>query len=385
VQPGQREYYERLQSFRGFGVLMVAFYHCQGIIGGQLPMRLAPERGQGTAQVLTHYVSLAVFNGHAALMAFFVLSGFVLTLLLRRGPQRAAPAIFAFFTGRLFRIVPANAVAVLVAVAIVAIAGEAPQARVPPPWDWSRIVANMALVETTINPVAWSLTVELLTMPFIVGTYLTTRRWGPKPLVVAGAATLVLSFAPSWIGYRPLGRNLFAFFIGMLVAELGPRLASGITRRQAAAWFFLALVLWVPTRALLGRWSHFASVAEAFAAASMMALMVYGPRLSQYWLFELRPILWLGEISYSLYLYHSLLMGWFAFPADGPVFVRLGGWAPLGALFVAWAVTIAAAIPAAWLSYEAVERVSVGIGRVCTRRLLDAAAPLALRRVRSDT
>jgi len=380
VQPGRREYYERLQSFRGFGVLMIAFFHCQGIIGGELPMRPAPERDQGTAQIVAHYVSLAVFNGHAALMAFFVLSGFVLTLSLRRGPQRAASASVAFFTARLFRIVPANAVAVLVAVTFAAIAGRAPQAHVPPPWDWSRILANMALVETAIVPVAWSLTVELLAMPCIVGMYLTTRRWGPTPLVIAAAATLMLSFAPSRIGYRPLGRNLFAFFIGMLVAELGPRLVSVITRRQAATWFFFALVLWVPARALLGRWSHFASVAEAFAAATMMALIVYGPRLSQYRLFELRPILWLGEISYSLYLYHSLLMGWFAFPADGPVFVRLGGWAPLGALFVAWAVTITAAIPAAWLSYEAVERVSVGVGRVVTRRLLDAAAPLALRR-----
>jgi peptidoglycan/LPS O-acetylase OafA/YrhL len=243
----------------------------------------------------------------------------------------------------------------------------------------------MVLVETTIIPVAWSLTVELLTMPIIVGMYLTTRRWGRKPLVVAAAATLMLSFAPSRIGYRPLGRNLFAVFIGMVVAELGPRLVGVIPRRQAAAWFFFALVLWVPTRALLGRWSHFASVAEAFAAAIMMALIVYGPRFSPYWLFELRPILWLGEISYSLYLYHSLLMGWFAFPADGPVFARLGGWAPLSALFVAWAVTIAAAIPAAWLSYEAVERVSIAAGRVVTRRLLDAAAPLAVQRVRSAT
>jgi peptidoglycan/LPS O-acetylase OafA/YrhL len=380
VQPGRREYYERLQSFRGFGVLMIAFYHCQGSIGGELPMRPVPERDQGTAQILAHYASLAVFNGHAALMAFFVLSGFVLTLSLRRGPQRPAPASVAFVTARLFRIVPANAVAVLVAVTIAAIAGRAPQARVPPPWEWSRILANMALVETTINPVAWSLTVELLAMPFIVGMHLTTRRCGPTPLVVAAAATLMLSFAPSWFGSRPLGRNLFTFFIGMVVAELGPRLVSVLPRRRAAAWFFFALVLWVPTRALLGRWSHFASIAEACAAAIMMALIVYGPRFSQYWLFELRPILWLGEISYSLYLYHSLFMGWFAFPADGPVFVRLGGWAPLSALFVAWAVTVAAAIPAAWLSYEAVERVSVAVGRVCIRRLRDAAAPLALRR-----
>ena len=45
---------------------MVAFYHCQGVVGGELATHPAPERDQGTAQILAHYVSLAVFNGHAA-------------------------------------------------------------------------------------------------------------------------------------------------------------------------------------------------------------------------------------------------------------------------------------------------------------------------------
>ena len=135
---GQRDYYERLQSFRGMWVLMVTFYHCQGVTGGQLPLHAVPERGLGPAQVFAHHLALAVFNGHGALMSFFVLSGFVLTLSLRRGPQPALPASLAFVGARLFRIIPANAVAMLVAVAIAAGAGAAPQARVPPPWAWSQ-------------------------------------------------------------------------------------------------------------------------------------------------------------------------------------------------------------------------------------------------------
>jgi peptidoglycan/LPS O-acetylase OafA/YrhL len=130
----------------------------------------------------------------------------------------------------------------------------------------------------------------------------------------------------------------------------------------------LALAVWFPSRALLGRWSHFASVAEAGAAASMMALLVYGPQLSPYRVFVFRPVLWLGEISFSLYLYHYILLALFAFPADAPMFARLGGWASLGALLVAWVVTVAVAVPVAWLSYEAVERVSIAVGRVATRR-----------------
>jgi len=367
-QRGQREYYERLQSFRGFGVLMVAFYHCQGIIGGELPMHPVPERHVGMVQVAGHYLALCVLNGHAALMAFFVLSGFVLTLSLRRGPQGAVPASLAFVGGRIFRIMPANAVAVLVAVGIATIAGAAPQAKVPPPWEWSHIFANATLVQTTINPVAWSLVVELLAAPCIVGMYLVTRRSGPLPLTVAAAVALVLSFAPGWLGYRPLSRNLFACFAGMLVAEMGPRAAGGMTRRQAAVAFLFALALWFPSRALLGRWSHFASVAEVFAAATMMALLVYGPQLSSYRVFAFRPILWLGEISFSLYLYHYMLMALFTFPADGRMFAWLGGWAPLGALVVAWVVTVALTVPIAALAYAAVERTGIAVGRMVTRR-----------------
>jgi peptidoglycan/LPS O-acetylase OafA/YrhL len=308
-----------------------------------------------------------VLNGHAALMSFFVLSGFVLTLSLRRGPQPPLSASLTFVGARLLRIIPVNAIAVLAAVAIATIAGAAPQARVPPPWDWPRIVANMILLETTIDPVAWSLTVELLSVPFIVGMYLVARRWGPLPLLVATAATLGLSFAPRWLGFQPLGQNLFAVSMGMLVAEIGARIVGGISRRRATAWFAFASVLWFVTRALLGRWSHWASVAEACAAAIMIALIVSGPALAPYRAFELRPILWLGEISFSLYLYHALLWPWVAPSAGASMFVRLGGWGPLAAVFATWVVTIAVTIPAAWLSYVIVERAGIGAGRVLRR------------------
>ena len=48
-------------------------------------------------------------------------------------------------------------------------------------------------------------------------------------------------------------------------------------------------------------------------------------------MFDLRPLLWLGEISYSLYLYHFILFVWLAPPADAAVFVRLDGWGQLAA------------------------------------------------------
>jgi peptidoglycan/LPS O-acetylase OafA/YrhL len=132
-------------------------------------------------------------------------------------------------------------------------------------------------------------------------------------------------------------------------------------------------VLWLLTRAVLGRWSHSASIVESGAAATMIALIAFGPDLPSYRAFALRPILWLGEISLSLYLLHSILWPWFAPPADARLFVQMGGWGPLCAVFVTWAVTIAIAAPAAWLSYRIVERTGIGAGRSWSRRWRGAA------------
>jgi peptidoglycan/LPS O-acetylase OafA/YrhL len=376
----QHEYYERLQSFRGFGVLMVAFHHCQGVMGGALPLRPSPASGAGTAQVIANGLALSVCNGHAALSAFFVLSGFVLMLSLRRRPQGGLRASAAFVTARFFRIVPANAVAVLVAVGIAAATGAAPQARLPPPWDWAQIVANMSLLQTSINPVAWSLTVELMSVPFILALYFATRRWGPLPLAVAVVATAALSFAPRWIGYPPLGSWLYALLAGMLAAETGPWLVTGISRRWAAAWFSGAIGWWFLSRPLFGLWSNWASLAETGATTVLIALLVAGPELAAFRAFELRPILWLGELSYSVYLYHAMLWSWFAPSVTLPVFVRAGGWGPLAAVVVAWLVTVAAAVPVGWLSYEVVERAGIGAGRLLTRRLRAPESALAPRR-----
>jgi peptidoglycan/LPS O-acetylase OafA/YrhL len=359
---------------------MVTFFHCQGVLGGELPMHPIPERGLGTVHVLAHYVSLAILNGHAAVMAFFVLSGFVLTLSLRRGPRQVAPAGIAFATARVFRIIPNNAVVVLAAVAIAAAAGAAPQALRPPPWDWSVILANMIVADTSIVPVAWSLAVELLAVPFIAGCYFATRRWGSMPLVLATVAAVMLSFSPGWIGFRPLGRNLFAVLLGMLVAEHGLRLAAGLSRQRAMRYFTAGATLWLLARALLGRWSHWASLVEACVAAGTIALLVAGPNLAAYRLFELRPILWIGEISFSLYMYHVLLLPWLAPSAAAAPFVWLGGWGPLAAVFATWVVTVAATVPIAWLSYAAVERGAIALGRVLTGRVrAAAAAPAALQ------
>ncbi|HSQ01513.1 MAG TPA: hypothetical protein VL049_30185 [Candidatus Dormibacteraeota bacterium] len=52
---------------------------------------------------------------------------------------------------------------------------------------------------------------------------------------------------------------------------------------------------------LLGRWSHWASLIEAALAAGAIALIVAGPDMALWRLLELRPILWLGALSYSLH------------------------------------------------------------------------------------
>src|SRR5581483_386767 len=67
------------------------------------------------SQAAAGRLALALLPGHAFLMAFFVISGFVLRLSLGHGRQPAGATTARFVLARLFRFYPIVAVGVVVA------------------------------------------------------------------------------------------------------------------------------------------------------------------------------------------------------------------------------------------------------------------------------
>jgi peptidoglycan/LPS O-acetylase OafA/YrhL len=104
---GARPFFHRLESLRGIGAVIIAGWHFPGwaVHGIQWPPHV-PWPTAGWVQNAIGGFELALLPAHAALMVFFVISGFVLRVSLQYGPQDLTLAAVRFHVARIFRIYP---------------------------------------------------------------------------------------------------------------------------------------------------------------------------------------------------------------------------------------------------------------------------------------
>ena len=311
------------------------------------PTTIRPEvqalRAVAVAAVVLHHGWPAVAPaGYMGVDVFFVVSGYLITALLVREIQRSGSlSLSGFYLRRARRILPA-AMTVLVAVSILTLA-------LAPYRDWAayfqEIVASAFYVENwrlaidsqhpasadlASTPVQhfWSLSVEeqfYLVWPLLllVGRYIARRRHGrtvPVLAVVLGVTTvasfigsLALTAVDHNLAYfSTLGRawefgvgGLLALAMGRLATRTRPTAPAPTWSRAAASWAGIALIV-VPivsfhdVEAFPGLWVLLPVTGTlAIIWAGMPAL-----RWSPAPLVRLRPVQWVGDVSYSLYLWH---------------------------------------------------------------------------------
>jgi peptidoglycan/LPS O-acetylase OafA/YrhL len=291
-----------------------------------------------TAVVLHHGWPAVAPAGYMGVDVFFVVSGFLITGLLLREVERTGHlSLSGFYLRRARRILPA-AMVVLVAVSLLTLA-------LAPYRDWAayfrEIVASAFYVEnwrlaidsqllafSTLEstPVQhfWSLSVEeqfYLAWPLLVLLALLFVRWRGGRIGAVLAVVLGATTAASFVGslaltaedhnlayFSTLGRA-WEFGVGGLLALLmaSPRFRASAAPsiRAAASWAGLALIV-VPivtfhdSDAFPGLW-------VLIPVAGTLAVIWAGmpePRWSAAPLARLRPVQWVGDISYSLYLWH---------------------------------------------------------------------------------
>jgi peptidoglycan/LPS O-acetylase OafA/YrhL len=353
----------RLESLRGVAALTVACGHC---VYGPWRTEKPPLAEAGLFDLFALWVerSLQVlFNGLGAVNIFFVLSGFVLASSIARGPARVGPACYRFTVARFCRLFPA----IWISVGIFALVWVVVQ---PEP-DAGTILANMVLLNTSMNGVMWTLQIEVIAIPLVLVLGLMRRQWGAFPVIVAVGALFALSFVGGWT--RGLGPNLslnflLGFALGMLACDAaGP--VGRLSARQCALAFSLAMIAFFATRAILGnstgdfRWI---TIVEFLAAATMIAIIAHRPqgRFAE-------PLDWpimrfYGRISYSFYLFHpATMLLVLAYPEPVLAVVRSG--VPAAVVVIALSlITIAAATPFAWLCWRHVETPGIALGRRLT-------------------
>ena len=267
----------------------------------------------------------------------------VMQLRVPRKPRHALRASLEFAVRRIFRIFPLYWVALAVAIMLGGWIHIAPAG-----WPQSSAITMTFLTTMWITPLssAWSLAFEAYFYSALVIVILVAGRrvqFGIFVWLVVQAAWL--SFGPPDIGTVRSNALVDEFAFGWLVGRL-QHLGNDKTAWVAGIG---ALALWI-----FGAWltAHHGLLApkprvETFGVAS--ALLLY--TLLRFELSGWRApgfLTRLGDVSYSIYLWHMIIMGiiYTMFPVSGWTFIAAM------ALLIAWS----------FISYSVIERTGISLG-----------------------
>ena len=342
---------ESLDGLRGLAALIVIFHHCV--------MTLAGGREWVDATILLR----PIIAGPSAVLVFFVLSGFVLYLMVERGdPFRYAP----YLIKRMMRIYPPLLAAVICSALLYTALRPSP---LPALSDWfnaaswqnpptPQILAGHVLLFDgmayhSLDNVIWSLVHELrlsLVFPLLA---LAVRR---STLVALTLSLLVSTMSKGLMA--PVAPDtmvdifaslqyLFLFAAGAAMAKHGAAIQALVAEHRrfpvGPLLLLAGIVIGPMTSGKEGEIGAICLVAASFAYGPMSAML------------NRQPFAWLGRVSYSLYLTHLLVL-----------LTLVHG---LNAVLPTWLILCAVlplSLMIAALAYRYVERPSIALGRFLT-------------------
>ncbi|SDK12018.1 Peptidoglycan/LPS O-acetylase OafA/YrhL, contains acyltransferase and SGNH-hydrolase domains [Nocardioides sp. YR527] len=302
-------------------------------------------RAVAVGLVIAGHAGLSGFEGgFVGVDVFFVLSGFLITTLLLRETDRSGTvSISQFYARRARRILPAATATMLVVLTYSAIV--LPQTRtdqIAGDAGWAAVfLANVHFAKEAVdyfNTAApspfqhyWSLSVEeqfYVVWPLLV---LAVALWIPKHhrrRAITALAALVAVVSLAWslhltsvdptTAYFSTPARAFELAAGALLACVAGRLAS-IKRPYATALGIAGVGTLVYATASFSEATHFPGWHALVPVLGTVALLVAGPATPTGWLLSKQPLRYLGDISFSLYLWHwpILILAPEAIPGGG--------------------------------------------------------------------
>mgnify|MGYP000963453206 FL=1 len=286
------------------------------------------------------------YGGFLGVDVFFVLSGFLITRSLIESFQGTGElAVGSFYMRRLQRLYPALLLMLCTYVAIA-------------PWLFGTgqrhaldgLIAALYLSDygmafwqsPWLIQHTWSLSVEehfYLAWPLVLWllTRLPQKFWAPAAVVLFLAATLwrwqILTTPGSWHeAYYRFDTRLSGLLLGSAAALALPRAPRGLAVLGCILLLYAMHQAVVNKSAALTRWMLLAEVAS-------LMLIVGAQQLR---LLSATPLVWLGKLSYGLYLWHYPVMLWLRYE-------KITGWP-------AFAIGGGIALGCATVSYATVER-----------------------------
>lgn len=368
-------YQEGLTGVRALAATWVLLFHLNAFAG---PRAIELPLGPFTLEL--HPLLTC---GWVGVDVFFVLSGFLLATHLLQALAQPSPGLLRrYFAARVRRVIPAYWVqlAILLAVAVITLRSLPDWARyLPLHLPMLHFVSEKA--SWAINDVYWTLPIEFgfyLCLPLVARILARAERRGGNARWIALASLYGAALLMVW-GYRYAAYHTFAasptgtivwavsqlpgsfdqFMAGVAAAAglrwwrqgAGMQAAGSPTASNLLAVAGLAGVvamMYFVDRIYLEFWHGHAalffwhSLTSAFAALAVLGVALGGPLTRA--LFETRPVVWLGTISYSVYLWHYPILKWLQPSMQG---VGLAGYLLVGVPLI---------LAASAASYYAVER-----------------------------
>jgi peptidoglycan/LPS O-acetylase OafA/YrhL len=383
---GKAHRFHHLDSLRGLAALTVVIHHFL-ITVPAIHEAPAPDACSPLAALFLYSPLRIFWAGHEAVMFFFVLSGFVLSIPFWR--RRSTP-LGTYMLKRVIRLYPPYIISVIIAMIACALLSHGPQEGIAY-WlnrAWAEPVSAKHIVQHAtmigfygnhlFNPVLWSLVHEMRISLLFPIFFLLLRRWEHHPVRALGFFALFSVMAWGYDAYKPikLGADsldtlhyLGFFGIGALLFRYRPAL---ITRYLLlTGWQKILLLLagaiaytnayWLPWISAMPTYKaapaayFLRTLGQEWITASGVVIFLIASfgsgRLSH--ILDWKPIRFLGDISYSLYLVHCILLKIFLALLYGKT-----------SLISICLLTFATSIVFAWLGRKFIEEPTI---RLCQR------------------
>ncbi len=320
-ETGERVYFPELDGLRFIAFMMVYLFH-----GGVPPGLLARLVGSRVAAVFRD-------NGGYGVQLFFILSGYLITsLLLREEARYGRIALRAFWVRRILRIWPLYYLVLLIGFFLLpAIDGD----MGTPGYAATLRIHLLAFLGflgnwsmAMVSPIAydwlsvlWSVCVEeqfYIIVPLLIALVPARRR---RPLV---GLLIIASIAVRWACAQRSGSQLMIVFntfaqFDTLLSGVLLALVLGYSRDRPnltrclrwLEWPLYVVIGWVLSQPQLGHGTTYHRTWDFvwvwLCGVGVVVVAVWG----QGWLraaLSYSRIVWLGKISYGLYMYHEVAL-----------------------------------------------------------------------------
>lgn len=350
-----------IEALRGIAASLVVCQHASEILGSSPVV----TGGRGISSI----VNFLDF-GRIGVICFFLISGYVIPFSLRQEEQGA---ILKFAVKRFFRLYPAYWLSLIVGTALAnVVLADADGV------GWGQFLANLTMLQTYLGfqhvvGLYWTLQTELVFYFAAAGLF--AVQWLRRAdrivlcicvfvavfVLVQGGQKLLAFDVAKEHGYAPF---LLAVMLSGTLLRLSTEGAHTSGLRRYYVPIALLAVFGIPAGVLtLGLFGiEVVKGPITFGASHLLGLCLFGAGLV--WSRPPKVAVWLGTVSYSLYLFHPLVIQLLRLAVESTL-DDTGG-VPFGLVVC---VAFGLSVLFAWVIYTVVERPSIELGRIVTRKL----------------